>query len=331
MHTFFRSARLTTTHLEFTVRAATALELDVYSGAALRGSFFNAIWTRFCVNKEAQTCAQCPLHTSCPVSALVAPLREESSWGQDIPRPYTILPPLDGARVYEPGERFSFGMTLMGDIVQLLPYILLSISPLEAEGLGHRLPQNGGQRGHFSVEQVEVYHPWSGQRAILYQSGDTFPNRPVASVTIQDCLQRAEQLDAERITLEFITPMRIIDREHLVKQPLLRPLLQRLLERYLALERHYGNPTLTLSKEERDILLQQAEATTCSANATHWQELTSYSNRQKRATPISGLQGRATFTGPLAPLLPFLTIGELIHVGKNAVKGNGHYRILTEH
>ena len=327
MHAFFRSAALTTTHLWFTVRAATALELDVYSGAALRGSFFNAIWERFCTNKVAPTCAQCPLHATCPVSAIVAPLREDNSWGQDIPRPYVILPPLEGAHHYQPGEHFSFGMTLIGDIIQLLPYIMLSITQLEAEGLGHRLPQNAGQRGRLHVEQIEVYHPWTEQRQTIYRAGDTLVNRPIVSVDIQDCLQRAEQLNPEQITLDFITPLRLIDREHLVRQPILRPLLQRLLERYLALEHHYGNADLALSRGDRDTLLHQAEAITCSADRTRWQELSSYSNRQKRATPIGGLIGQATFTGPLAPLLPLLTIGELIHVGKNAVKGNGHYRI----
>src|SRR5450631_3820777 len=96
----FRSASLKTTHLEFTVKTITPLELDEYSGAALRGNFFNAIWQRFCTNKSALTCAACPLHSTCPVSTLVAPLREEDARGQDIPRPYIIVPPHDGARYY---------------------------------------------------------------------------------------------------------------------------------------------------------------------------------------------------------------------------------------
>lgn len=82
MHALFRSATLTTTHLLFTVKAVTPLELDAYSGAALRGGFFNAIWYRFCTNKDAPVCSECPLHESCPVSALVAPLREDDTGGR---------------------------------------------------------------------------------------------------------------------------------------------------------------------------------------------------------------------------------------------------------
>src|SRR5215469_5760584 len=111
MQPFFQSAALNTTHLWFSVRTITPLEIDAVSGSALRGSFFNAIWQCFCTNKDAPSCGVCPLHECCPVSACVAPLREENARGQDIPRPYVIVPPLEGAKRYQPGERFSFGMT----------------------------------------------------------------------------------------------------------------------------------------------------------------------------------------------------------------------------
>lgn len=97
MQTFLQDTSLHTTHLSFRGRVVTPLELDTASGSALRGSFFKAIWRRFCTNKDAPSCAACPLHTLCPVSAIVAPLREENELGQDIPRPYVIEPPLAGA------------------------------------------------------------------------------------------------------------------------------------------------------------------------------------------------------------------------------------------
>src|SRR5579859_7409877 len=100
MQTFLQTTTLSTTHLWFNLRTSTTLEIDAASGSALRGSFFNAIWSRFCTNKQAPSCTACPLHTLCPVSALVSPLREENERGQDIPRPYVMVPPLEGARRY---------------------------------------------------------------------------------------------------------------------------------------------------------------------------------------------------------------------------------------
>src|SRR5579885_3622567 len=319
--------KLTTTHLAFTVQAVTPLALDEFSGASLRGNFFNAVWRRFCTNKSAPSCAACPIHNSCPVSSLVAPLREESPRGQDIPRPYVIIPPQEGGRYYRVGEQFFFGMTLIGSIVELLPYILLSATQLEEEGLGRRLDENNGQRGRFQIVRVECYHPFTRQRQVIYEKGDLLVQVPIITVQPEEHAARAATLNPERITLRFVTPLRLVEREHIVKCASFSPLVQRLLERYLALEHYYGNQELTIDREEKNAWLCQADAIHCSDDQTRWQDLRSYSNRQKRATPIGGLIGTATFEGDLAPFLRLLVIGELIHVGKNVVKGDGQYTI----
>lgn len=328
MQPFSQAASLSTTHLWFSTRVIALLEVDATSGSALRGSFFNAIWRRFCTNKEALSCAACPLHTLCPVSAIVAPLREENPRGQDIPRPYVIEPPMDGARRYQPGESLSFGLTLVSNIVQLLPYILLSLPQLEQGGLGHPLAENQGKRGQFQVERVETCHPFTSERQVIYEQGQTRVQAPTITIPAEEWMRRARQLDRSRISLRFVTPLRLVDREHLVKKLAFRPLIHRLLERYLALERHYGNLQASITWEEKEAYLRQAEAVVCTDDHTTWLEFQSYSNRQKRSTPISGLLGEATFAGDLAPFLELLVAGELIHAGKNAVKGNGKYHIV---
>ncbi|HEU5375304.1 MAG TPA: hypothetical protein VFV38_07685, partial [Ktedonobacteraceae bacterium] len=62
---------LTIYQLEVTIEATTLLALDTYCGSALRGAFFRALWGRFCSNREATTCYECPLNEACPVSTLV--------------------------------------------------------------------------------------------------------------------------------------------------------------------------------------------------------------------------------------------------------------------
>jgi CRISPR-associated endoribonuclease Cas6 len=324
----FQASTLTTTHLTFTVEIVTPLELNEYSGSALRGSFFNAIWQRFCTNKSSPTCAVCPLHDACPVGSLVAPLREENPGGRDIPRPYVIIPPLVEGGYYPVGQRISFGMILIGNIVQLLPYILLSIPQLEVEGLGHRLDENQWQRGRFRVEQVECTHPFSGQRQTIYEAGALRIKAPTITVQPQEYTVRAAQLNKERMTLQFITPLRLVYQEQPLRQASFSPLVQRLLERYLALEQYYGNQELTLSRGEKNAWLHLADTIRCTKDETRWQELKSYSNRQKQSTSIGGLIGTATFEGDLTPFLDMLIIGELIHVGKNVVKGSGWYKIV---
>jgi hypothetical protein len=320
---------LVTHHFLFTNEVVSPLELDEHSGAALRGNFFEAVWRRFCNNRGAESCAVCPLHSVCPVSALVAPLREEYERGRDIPRPYIILPPLE-ARRYEPGEKLVFGMTLFGKIVELFPYIIMASHTLEAIGLGRRLEANKGQRGRFKIKRIESYHPMTTERQILYQEGKARVDIPMLSVSTADVCARARALPGERLTINFLTPTRILFQEKLVHHAAFRPLILRLSERLAALKQVYGDMVVqedqraAISRNDLDLLAKEVE---CVEDSTCWDDLHSYSRRLQRATPIGGIQGKATFAGDLAPFRELLVWGELIHVGKNTVKGNGWYRI----
>jgi hypothetical protein len=318
---------LVTHHFLFTTEVVSPLELDEHSGAALRGNFFNAVWTRFCNNKAAPTCADCPLHSMCPVSALVAPLREENERGRDIPRPYVILPPL-GAQHYEPGELLIFGITLFGSIVQLFPYIIMATKTLEAKGLGRSLNENQGHRGRFKIKQIESYHPVSGERNIVYQSGKPLVEVPTLSVTSMDISKRAAAISTEKISINFLTPTRILFKEKLVHHAEFLPFLLRLQERLRVLEQTYGIEEGQSSVSKGEELVQFANDIVCVEDNTHWEDLKSYSNRLKRSTPIGGIQGKATFTGNLDPFRELLAWGELTHVGKNTVKGNGWFKIV---
>lgn len=317
---------LTIHHFRFHTEVVTPLELDEHSGSSLRGSFFEAIWKRFCTNKRAPSCAACPLHTTCPVSSIVAPLREENVRGQDIPRPYILLPPLDGRQRYEPGDMFSFGLTLFGNIIQLLPYIMLSVDALEEGGLGRRVQEHHGVRGHFSVKRVESCNLFNNTQHTIYEAGKPLVGTSTLSMTETEVQARAATLSTECITLAFLTPTRLRDQDRLVKKAAFGPLVHRLLERFAALDTTYGSGD-ELFSQQRQHLVERAEKIQCSKDATYWEEVGSYSRRQQRVTPISGLRGRATFVGDLSPFLELLVWGEVMHVGKSCVKGNGWYTI----
>lgn len=318
---------LITYHFLFTCEVVTPLELDEHSGASLRASLFDAVWQRFCTNKEAHECAACPLHAMCPVSALVAPLRDEHPRGRDVPRPYVILPPLGAARRYLPGETLLFGITLFGSIVKLLPYILMASKGIESAGLGKKLQEHNWQRGRFVICTIESYHPLRGERELIYQHGKPLVNAPTFAVTATDVQARAATLSKDTTTLNFLTPTRIRDQEHSVGRAEFRPLLHRLLERLYALRVEYANGE-EQPYEERKRYVDLAREVRCVDDATNWEEAVSFSRRTRQSSWLSGIIGRATFSGDLEPFREFLVWGELIHVGKSCVKGNGWYQIV---
>jgi hypothetical protein len=327
--------------LRLTLEATEPLELEQHAGSALRGLLFQGLWERFCVNKQASECATCPLVQTCPVSALVAPLRDEHPRGRDIARPFVVRPPLVAAATraglrLERGQVVRFGLTLLGSAGKLFPYVVMAVPVMEQSGVGRALEVNGRRRGRFVVRQIEAIHPFSGAETRLFTRGETAVQAPAVAVTAADVSARAERLPAEQVTLHFLTPTRLTAQGHPVPRPDVLALSLRLAERLEQVEQEYGGlapgeapelgqrPGLVRYEQVREL----AAACTLVSDETRWVDVLSYSGRQRRLTPIGGFVGRATFCVPRAPLLRELLVwGEVLHVGKNTVKGDGWYQI----
>ncbi|HEU5349365.1 MAG TPA: CRISPR system precrRNA processing endoribonuclease RAMP protein Cas6 [Ktedonobacterales bacterium] len=337
--------------LRLTLTAKEPLALDEHPGSALRGAVFNALLRRFCANPTASSCAACPLNATCPVAGLVAPLRDENPRGRDVPRPFVLAAEGDpapdntpGLQRFAPGDTLRFRITLIGRAIAFFPYLALATQLMEHNGIGRPLRENGGRRGRFEINRIELVNPFSDETQLLYQRGQTKVSSPTLPTTVAHVTQRARALPADALTLRFLTPTRLVDRGQLVRHPSLRVICARLAERLDALTREYasasappadpGDPESALAsqaaQEMRDRaqrLAEHAARITVVENATRWVDVASYSARQQRSTPIGGLVGHATYVGDLAPLRELLVWGELLHVGKNAVKGDGRYHI----
>ena len=321
--------------LRYTIRAEESLALDQHPGSALRGAIFHALLHRFCALPQQPECTTCPLAHSCPVAALVAPMRDESARGRDVPRPFIIRPPLiaafgeDGMRL-EAGQQASFEILLVGSAARLFPYLVMATATLQSQGLGRPLRANGGRRGRFTVEQILAQHPFTKAEAMLFRAGQSQVSVPDLAITESDVQARATRMADTAMHVRFLTPMRLITEGRLLHEPDPRVLVRRLAERMDALEREYAPVTIgagvSVVGRWRDI----AEACDLAlvASDVAWVDTQSYSVRQHRRTPTGGFVGTATFTGSLVPeLRELLAWGELLHVGKDVVKGNGWYQI----
>ncbi len=317
---------------------AEPLLLNEHKGSALRGALYHALRNRFCTMlAEGHACSECPLWGPCPVCRLVSTLDPDNRLGRDTARPYTIQPPLDAGTLYRPGEPFAFGLTLYAETMQLFPYVVMALRALEEEGLGLRLESNHWRRGTLRIEEVWAENPLTGERADVTHQGERIVRIPALPITHEQVCAAAgaaqrelgaqQELGAVPLHCEFLTPTRLTSRGQLVKPADLTfaVLLGRLLDRLESLASEFCDTPLQV---DFAALIAAAQQVRVLANETRWVELRSYSTRQQRATPIGGLVGRVTFAADdWRPYLPWLIWGQFTHVGKDAVKGNGWYRI----
>jgi hypothetical protein len=307
-------------HLRFTVRPSEAIHLPDQPGSALRGALYHALAGHFCSESFQRVTVD---HAErCPVCWLMALEDPSNPRGRDAARPLTFQPP--EKPLYRRDEAMTFGLALIGQARSLLPYLVRAVEWMGREGIGRG-------RGRFELTAVHEYSPLLDAERLL-MDGSTV-RTPTLAVTPARVAETAEALLPDRITLHFLTPTRLIADGRLVKLPDPAALVGRLLERCQNLAGHYAEtedkPTAEAWKSNAAALVEGARGLRLAYSEVEWAEVFSGSRRQGRATPISGFVGAARWEGEVAPLREWLLWGQSLHVGKDAVKGNGWYRVVV--
>lgn len=341
-------------HIRFTVRTLTPIRFHAFKGSALRGAFTSVLGDTFCPEWRAGN--RDPSHQAlCPACQLVALERDESTSG-DMRRPYAITPPPGSQTDFEQGELFSFGMTLFGDALHYLPFLILAVGGMGEIGIGQK--DNRGQRGRFDVERIDAINPFSGEIMPMMEPGDTTVYSDTVPVSPEQVLATAElmALDLEQrdnlLRIDFLTPMRLLQNKQLVRKPEFFPLGKQIVLRTMDLCAQHGEGRPVMRGEvagsivassgvadrevtDRPLVLKTdiypyLDSVRLVEDQTHWWELSGYSARLKQEQQIGGLMGSAIYQAPdWRPLLPWLLWGMSTQVGKNVVKGCGVFSVST--
>ncbi len=306
--------------LNFICEATTTINLPYYNGSTLRGAFFSALRRDFCLNRAQNSCFQCSAAEVCPICRLVATVEWKNNRGAEIPRPFVLEPVIGEKTSFEHGETFSFGITLFGNTLSLFPYLILAIQHMGEIGLGNYRKNPG----RFILREVKAVNPLSALEQSIYSNDSRTVKVPDLAITHHQVLEFSARLNDEKLCMVIMTPLRMIIQGTLVQKLTFPIFMQRLLRRLTDLYRFCCNQELVLGFSG---LLKKAEEVWVVQDNTHWVDISSYSNRRRARTPTGGLIGEIIFEGSLKAFLPLVVWGMLTHVGKNATRGNGWYRI----
>lgn len=309
--------------LRFTLRARTPLQLPRYKGSTLRGGFGTAFKQAVCV-VEHRDCGRCLLRTTCaypyvfdtPVPDDAARLRKYTA----APHPFVLLPPLEPKAHYEPGECLHVDWTLIGNGAQYLPYFIYAFERLGAQqGLGKG-------RGRFTLEEV-CWLPPRAAPVTIYRAEDQVLQHTFRLLDVHDLATPSDTDAGNRLTLHFLTPTRLVYQGSLTDTPAFHVILRTLLRRLSNLAYFHCGTELQLDFRH---LIDRAKDVTIVTRRLQWYDWERYSARQQVRMKMGGFVGHVTYAGNLAPFLPFLRLGAMVHVGKGATFGLGKYDIVTE-
>jgi hypothetical protein len=237
----------------------------------------------------------------------------------DVPLPFVIEPDTrDKRTTYRPGDTLNFDLVLVGKAINYLPYFIVVFRELGKEwGLGRG-------RGKYCLHQVEAVQSLSGDKERIYSATDEMVCHSELEVSFQDIERRAEEMPADQVTLRFLTPARIKHQGRFTSQPAFHVIVRNVLRRVSSL--YYFHCGEQWEFDYRGTIERAKEIRSTELN-TRWVDWERYSGRQKTRMKMGGFVGEAVYKGDLTEFRPLLVLGQLVHIGKACVFGNGRYEI----
>jgi len=311
---------LLTEKFRFSIRVTSLMVLPPYKGGVFRGAF-GSTFRRIVCPTRAKECSECLLLNQCLYKALFEPQapphHPDALKFRHAPAPYVLNPPLTNRQAFHPRDALDFELVLIGRALDALPYFIYTFMELGNRGLGR-------ERGRYELSGVDVVR--NGENTPIYDGA----NKTITSyVPGTNFITPSADENCTRVTLEFLTPLRLKEKGDLVTKLTFPLFFERLAERLNLLTVLYGNNS---KASDLSPLMLQAQEVTGVEDKLHWYDWKRYSARQQSEMKLGGLRGKITFTGNLSPFMPYLRLGEQVNVGQGTSFGLGRYEILrVEH
>ncbi len=303
------------------IKAQEPLILPSYKGSTFRGGFGNVFKKIVCALKK-RDCLDCMLKDKCiycyifetPPPSSTAIMRKYTT----APHPFIIEPPLEKKTIYKPDEQISFALTLIGRAIDYISYFIYTFDELGRTGIGKG-------RGQFALQTVTSHD--SEDNSVKIYSSDTKTIKSLSPSYLSPIYNHSESntFNLKLLTLNFLTPTRIIYDGHLTLDLEFHILIRQLLRRISLLS--YFHCGADISDWNFKEIIEKARDVKVKESNLKWHDWERYSARQDTKMKMGGFIGEITFEGNIEPFIPLINAGEILHVGKGTSFGLGKYQI----
>ncbi|RZD18093.1 MAG: CRISPR system precrRNA processing endoribonuclease RAMP protein Cas6 [Candidatus Acididesulfobacter diazotrophicus] len=357
--------------LNFEIKAENDVVLPDYKGSTFRGVFGYIFKDVMCISYES-VCETCSFDMVCMFKKIFdSPPPSNSSRLKNysaVPHPYIIEAPLETKNFYKKNEIIKFSLILIGQAIFLFPYFAYSFGLAGRKGIGKM------KRGKFMLFNIindknneKLYNYKEGELVALsnyYTINDFVENMVNTSNSVNNENQLKKNKDIKlkngyfSVSLNFITPTRIIFNEKLISNLEFHIFIRNILRRisnlnffHCVTEYNKNNDNNTNNGDNisinNDISNHSQEGyinnnnninfnyyiekaySVKAKNNLKWWSVDRYSNRQKKHIKLSGFIGDVLFENVPSEFLWIIKLGEVIHIGKNTTFGNGKYKIVS--
>ena len=199
-----------------------------------------------------------------------------------------------------------------------MPWMVFTFNEVGKKRIGLR-----GERGRCRLDNVESLPAREDQEPQTIYTADTQMLTGGGIILHPDDVIGAAPHVANRIELEFLTPTSIKIAGRWTSDLRFEHLIRNLLRRIRLLSYFHCGEDLDVDASD---LFKAADAVRHESHL-RWVRADRWSHRAEASVPMGGFVGRIRFTGNLTPFLPFISLGEHLHIGHHTAFGYGQYRL----
>lgn len=299
----------------FTLEALEDMKLPEYKGSMFRGAFGITFRRIVCITKQ-QECNGCILAGNCSYFKVF----ETELQGHNIPflkgvekvpHPFLLNPPADTRRDYKKGDRLEVELVLFGEIVNLLPFFVITFGKLGETGISYK-------RSKLKLVSVQALEPGGGTREIYDPASGSL------DLTAEPLTLPGDASGSASAEVTFITPMRLQEKGRIITNSSYfspESFFRNLQRRYLLISHFYCGGNLTYPDPF------DATGLKVESSSLVYKDWERYSNRQKQKMSLGGLTGSVVINGTNEFFNRLLHAGTHINAGKNTVFGLGKMKV----
>jgi hypothetical protein len=301
---------------EFVLVPEKTIVFPAFKVNVFRGALGKTLRHLTCAFKDKE-CNDCLIRDKCIYSRIFESIHSEDESIlkkiEKAPHPFVIYVP-EKYQLEYPSEdsknsKIHFFLVLVGEAIEYISYFILAFEEIGKNGIGL-------ERSPFKIETVLC------SEKSIYNPGEKKINRDFPLMSGSDFME--ENVSVQAVTIEMETPLRIKFGKKFQKYFTFEMLVRNLLRRIQLLSALYCGGPLRVDFKD---LIEKSKEVKVSDSSIHWEQQTRFSFRQERILSMGGVSGCIEFTGDINPFMPFLRIGEYLHIGKGTAFGLGKIKV----
>lgn len=286
---------------------------------------FKEILHRHACKMQENECGDCLLKFHCAYTLMYENLASTSQVFQrygSMPAPFVWKPPLEKKTDYIKGEKIIFYLVLLGKGTAYAELLIRVFQQFAEKGLAMG-------KGSLKLKSVVAENPFTGEQQLIYGNGADNILKTAVFIKGNQVEDWARENSAGKsFSLLFLAPALIAEEDEYLHDPrfflILRELLKRVQMIYYF---HHDFLELELEISYHEVI-EKAKKVHIKKNQVTFSSADKLNNNNSDNMP--GLLGKVDYAGDNREgYLPFLKLGEFIHLGHKAELGYGRYRLRT--